>query len=123
MKKLNASIITTAVLSTLAATTAVEANTNPFSVSELPEGYMQLAQADTQTATPTKDSNTKKAQGSCGEGKCGDMMNGSKMKKGQESACGEMMKGKEGKCGMAKKAKVKKPAAKGGFGFLYSKDK
>ncbi|MDQ7090668.1 MAG: hypothetical protein Q9M50_08485 [Methylococcales bacterium] len=107
MKKLKASIVTTAVISAFGATTAAHAEANPFSVTELSEGYMQLAAADTKATTPAKNVKSKKADGACGEGKCGNMMEDGKMKKGQEAKCGEMMKGKEGKCGMKKKKDCK----------------
>ena len=42
-------------------------------------------------------------EGKCGEGMCGGMMQGDKMKKGMEGMCGDMMKGKEGSCGMGMK--------------------
>jgi len=50
--------------------------------------------ADTQ-ATEVKPADTKAA-----EATSSGMMDGDKMKKGMESACGAMMKGKEGACGM-----------------------
>lgn len=118
MKNLKVSIIGTAVISTFGSMTAVQAESNPFAVTELSEGYMQLAAfvggkptapaIEEKTATPAPASTTKKVDGACGEGKCGEMMKGDKMKKGMESTCGEMMKGKEGKCGMKKKCDHKK---------------
>ncbi|MCK4492547.1 MAG: hypothetical protein KAU26_00710, partial [Methylococcales bacterium] len=103
MKKLNATAITTAIISTLGVSATLHAESNPFAMSVLSDGYMQLAKADTTSAAP--ESTSKKSEASCGEGKCGDMMKDGKMKKGQEAACGEMMKGKQGACGMGKKAK------------------
>ncbi|MGR9052694.1 MAG: HvfA family oxazolone/thioamide-modified RiPP metallophore [Gammaproteobacteria bacterium] len=126
----------TAVVSALAAT-AVHAEANPFGMTELSSGYMQLAEgeksgemkcganmggemkcgANMNMAAPkapegkcagkkTETKVEKKAmEGSCGEGKCGAMMNDGKMKKGMESSCGAMMKGKEGSCGMNKDQK------------------
>jgi uncharacterized low-complexity protein len=70
------------------AVTAANAEANPFGMSELSQGYMQLAEAD------------KPAEAKVVEKKCAGMMDGDKMKKGMEASCGEMMKGKEGSCGM-----------------------
>jgi len=110
-----ATTIGTAVLTGLAAN--VNAESNPFAMTELSSGYMQLA-ADTHNkvtesgcgAAAKADSNAhdkhaapgqvKKAEGSCGAGQCGAMMSGGKMKPGMENSCGAMMKGKEGACGM-----------------------
>ena len=108
----------------------VSADANPFALTEMSSGYMQTladAKADADAANsktaqggcasnvkpphhephypanyPHKsaDDTSKKAEGSCGEGKCGAMMSGGKMNKGMESTCGAMMKGKEGSCGM-----------------------
>ena len=93
----------TAVISILTAT-SVNAETNPFAVSELSEGYMQVAQADTSYSVKPWGEEKAKKEAACGEGKCGGMMNGDKMKKGMESSCGAMMKGKEGACGEMDKA-------------------
>ena len=124
MKKINktplAAAMSTAVVSAFTAT-PVAAETNPFAMTELSEGYMQVAdgnysvvpwggatgkKADEASCGEGKcgegkcGENDKKAkEGKCGEGKCGDMMDGDKMKKGMESSCGAMMKGKEGACG------------------------
>jgi len=118
MKKLSktplAVAMGTAVLSGVAAN--ANADSNPFAMTELSNGYMQVAvkydakqshgacgsNATDASGNPAgkANTNTKKTEGSCGEGMCGAMMNGGKMKKGMESACGAMMKGKEGACGM-----------------------
>lgn len=122
MKKFNKTPLTlamgtTAVLSSFAAN--VNAESNPFAMSELSTGYMVAAAsnktghgacggnvADASGRRITKDSKSaapapaKKSEGSCGEGKCGGMMEDGKMKKGMEGKCGDMMKGKEGMCGM-----------------------
>ena len=58
---------------------------------------MQVAEADKNYKI--KPFPKKVEEASCGEGKCGSMMDGDKMKKGMEGQCGEMMKGKEGACG------------------------
>ncbi|MCK4494289.1 MAG: hypothetical protein KAU26_09545 [Methylococcales bacterium] len=82
----------TTLVSGLAATTAqANINTtpnnetqNPFEITDISTGYMQLAEADTK-----KD----KKEGSCGEGKCGTK----KDKMPKEVKCGYKMD--EGKCG------------------------
>jgi len=99
-----------AFVTSLAGTSVANAAENPFSMTELPSGYM------------ISDSDMK--EGKCGashmkekEGKCGEDMDKSKMKK--EGKCGEgMEKGdhhssdkmkKEGKCGEGMdKSKMKK---------------
>lgn len=132
MKKTNktplAAAMGAAFLSTFAAT-AVNAEANPFGMTELSTGYMQVAAADKAAemacgaamggmekpkaaegacAGNKKTEATKATEGKCGEGKCGAMMQGGKMKPGMEASCGAMMKGKEGSCG----AMPKDPAAK-----------
>jgi uncharacterized low-complexity protein len=107
-----------AVISSFAAT-AAQAEANPFGMTELSSGYMQVAEMKCgaemkmPAAPATKMSEgtcagnkptAKAKEGSCGEGKCGAMMQDGKMKAGLEKACGAMMKGKEGACGAAKAA-------------------
>lgn len=89
------------------------AESNLFGATELSSGYMQLAASEMACGAGMKMDMPKTAEGACAgkktassteptkatEGKCGDMMDGDKMKKGMESACGAMMKGKEGACG------------------------
>jgi uncharacterized low-complexity protein len=98
-----------ALISSVAAT-AVNAEANPFGVTELSSGYMQIAAAEMACGAGMKMEKPKTAEGACAgkkseagaktpEGKCGDMMDGDKMKQGMESSCGAMMKGKEGACG------------------------
>lgn len=138
MKKLNKApiiaAISTAMVSGLVAGTA-HAEANPFGMSEMSNGYMQLAgvvPAEDTTPKPgvvpaaksaemkcgasmnmdAPAATDKKAEGSCGEGKCGGMMSDGKMKAGMEQVCGAMMKGKEGACGEMKSAPA--PAAKSG---------
>jgi uncharacterized low-complexity protein len=132
MKKMNksplAAAMGAAIISTATATAHAEAN--PFGMSELNGGYMQLAAGEmacganmggmdksnmqppqNKTAegacagqkSTTAPAPAKAAEGKCGEGKCGGMMDDGKMKKGMESVCGAMMKGKEGSCGAMKK--------------------
>ena len=131
MKKINktplAAAMGAALISTFAAT-AANAEANPFGMTELSTGYMQVAEADVSKKTaemacgaamggmakpktpegacagskkPAAASTTKKAA----EGSCGDMMKDGKMKPGMEAACGAMMKGKEGACGDMMKGK------------------
>ncbi|WP_411728429.1 hypothetical protein [Methyloglobulus sp.] len=107
-----------ALISTFAPTPA-NAEANPFAMTELSSGYMQLAEmkcgasmgmgdmakpkaAEGACAGNKAAAATKKVEGACGEGKCGAMMKDGKMKAGMEKVCGAMMKGKEGACGMAK---------------------
>ena len=96
-----AAAIGTAVVSAFTAT-AAHAEANPFGMTELSDGYMQVAEASKGYTVIPATKTAKEA--SCGEGKCGSMMDGDKMKKDMEGKCGDMMKGKEGKCGAAKKA-------------------
>ncbi|MGD0958935.1 MAG: hypothetical protein ABSB19_03930 [Methylomonas sp.] len=126
MKKHNKTPLATAMGSLMISGFAVQANAdvNPFSVTELANGYTLAAghqysneltakegscgsNADkkTQGAAPKTGSSVKKAEGACGEGKCGGMMNNGKMKPGMENVCGAMMKNKEGSCGMNGSAK------------------
>ncbi len=132
MKKTNktplAAAMGAAFLSTFAAT-AVNAEANPFGMTELSTGYMQVAEAgkaaemacgaamggmekpkaaEGACAGNMKPDAAKATEGKCGESKCGAMMQGDKMKPGMEAACGAMMKGKEGSCG----AMSKDPAGK-----------
>lgn len=108
----------TAVLSGMAVN--VQADSNPFALSELANGYMVAEASNTKSnshgacggnvadangnridqAKSAKKPAAKSGEGSCGEGMCGGMMSGGKMKKGMEGMCGDMMKGKEGACGM-----------------------
>jgi uncharacterized low-complexity protein len=96
MKKINktplAAAMGVAFISTFAASGA-NAEANPFGMSELSQGYMQLAEAD-------KPAEPKAVEAKVVEKKCAGMMDGDKMKPGMESSCGAMMKGKEGMCGM-----------------------
>lgn len=124
MKKMNktplAAAMGAAFLSTIAAT-AVNAEVNPFGMTEMSAGYMQVAAADKAAemacgaamggmekpkaaegacaGNKKTDAAKPAVEGKCGESKCGAMMQGGKMKPGMEAACGAMMKGKEGSCG------------------------
>lgn len=77
-----------ALTAALGASAAVHAGTNPFGVTALDGGYMLLADAGDKT----------KAEGKCGEGKCGADM------KAGEGKCGGDQKATEGKCGGDQKA-------------------
>jgi uncharacterized low-complexity protein len=135
MKKINKTPLVTAMgaafLSTVAAT-AVNAEANPFGMTEMSTGYMQVAEADKAAemacgaamggmekpkakaaegacAGNKKPDTAKKAtEGKCGESMCGAMMQDGKMKPGMEMSCGAMMKGKEGACGNMSKDPVGK---------------
>ncbi len=144
MKKINktplAAAVGTAVVSAFTATVA-NADANPFAMTELSEGYMQVAEAN-YSVKPWggKKANeascgegkcgegkcggkAKAAEAKCGEAKCGSMMEDGKMKKGMESACGAMMKGKEGACGMKKATEGKCGEGKCGEGKCGGKAK
>ena len=126
MRKINktplAAAMGAALISTFAAT-AANAEANPFGMTELSTGYMQVAEADTAKKTGEMACGAAMGgmakpitpEGACAgskkpataatpatkatEGSCGDMMKEGKMKPGLEAACGAMMKGKEGACG------------------------
>ena len=129
MKKINKTPLSIAMgaafISTFAAT-AANAEANPFGMTELSTGYMQVAEADVSKKTAEMAcgasmggmAKPKTPEGACAgsaktttkvvpaegaakaaEGSCGDMMKDGKMKPGMEAACGAMMKGKEGACG------------------------
>ncbi|WP_455202833.1 HvfA family oxazolone/thioamide-modified RiPP metallophore [Kaarinaea lacus] len=69
---------TSALVGTLAATPIASANANPFTFSDLGNGYMV---ADAEGSKAKKD-------GSCGESKCGDKK-AKKVKKSKDGSCGE----------------------------------
>ncbi len=89
--------------STAQAEISLDNSVNPFTISELSNGYMQTAEAD-------KNGSDKMKGGSCGEGKCGGaMQKGSEEKTAEGNCAGNkpMPKGKdgksmEGKCGEGK---------------------
>ena len=125
MKKTNktplAAAMGVAFMSTFAVT-AANAEANPFGMTELSQGYMQVAEAEMKCGANMKmdDAHAKMPEAACAgkkaddakpadttatdakapEASCGNMMEDGKMKKGMEASCGEMMKGKEGACGM-----------------------
>jgi len=83
-------------------------NVNPFAITELSNGYMQMAKSD------NKDFGAKKMKaGACGEGKCGaSMMPAGALEKTVEGKCAgnkpmpwakkSTTKAMEGKCGEGK---------------------
>ena len=133
MKKINktplAAAMGAAFISTFAAT-AANAEVNPFGITELSSGYMQVAAADVAKKTGEMAcgaamggmAKPKTPEGACAgskkpaaaaatkatEGSCGAMMKDGKMKPGMEAACGAMMKGKEGACGKMMKGESMK---------------
>jgi uncharacterized low-complexity protein len=139
MKKLKksplAAAMGAAVISSLSANANAEAN--PFGMSELNSGYMQVAAGemacganmggmDKSSMGSMQPPANKTAEGACAgqktapapapakaaEGKCGNKMEGDKMKKGMENVCGAQMKGKEGACGTMMKGEMEKKEAK-----------
>jgi uncharacterized low-complexity protein len=102
MKKTNktpfAAAMGTAFLSTFAAT-AANAETNPFAMTDMNNGYMQVAEA-----SKSGEAMPGMKEGSCGEGKCGGAMQSAP--KTVEGACAGNKpapkaagKATEGKCG------------------------
>lgn len=93
-------------LSATAANAETNVNTDPFAMSELSNGYMNLAEADSDAGK------MKMKDGACGEGKCGSNMK-SGAKKAMEGKCAGKMesgakKAMEGKCGDKMKSGAKK---------------
>lgn len=109
----------TTLFSGLAVTTAqaeqfVGVDSNPFALTELVNGYMQVAEAD-----KSKQGDMKMKAGACGEGKCGASMTvpgalektaegkcaGNKPMPGEKKVDMKTMEGKcgEGKCGSSMK--------------------
>jgi len=85
-------------LATSSIANAAPSNSNPFTMSELSSGYMQVADAKEGKCGGAKPA---PAEGKCGEGKCGAA------KAKNEGKCGgakDMDKAMEGKCGGAKPA-------------------
>lgn len=94
----------TAIVTSLAASNAAAAtdsNTNPFAMTELSSGYMQMIAYGDKKTEGKEESHDKKygSEGKCGEGKCGDSK---EMKKNMEGKCGDKKSEKEGKCGEGK---------------------
>jgi uncharacterized low-complexity protein len=94
-KKPLAIAIGTVMAGSLPAVSTADADTNPFGMSELSSGYMQVAQAEMK----------------CGEGKCGGDKMKEQMKKMGEGKCAgakpaDGEKKAEGKCGVTKDQKA-----------------
>lgn len=89
----------------MSAAPIANADSNPFGMSNLDSGYMQVAEGKCGGSMKKDGDSKSKKEGSCGEGKdkgkkegsCGESM----MKTG-EGKCGEDKKMKEGKCGEGK---------------------
>ena len=84
-KKTLSIAVGTALGASLALSPMAMADTNPFGMTELQGGYMQIAGGH--------------GEGKCGEGKCGEGSCGSKS---AEGSCGGEKAGGEGKCGEGK---------------------
>jgi len=104
---LSLAIGTTALVGSLSAVSIVSANANPFSFSDLGNGYMV---ADHGGAKSKKD-------GSCGESKCGDDKANKATKKSKDGSCGES------KCGDDKAKKAPKKSKDGSCGESKCGDK
>lgn len=82
-------------LATSSIANAAPSSSNPFAMSDMSSGYMQVADAK-----EGKCGGAKPAQeGKCGEGKCGGAK---EMEKNMEGKCGGAKATKEGKCGEGK---------------------
>lgn len=90
------------------AVTAANAEANPFGMTELSQGYMQVAEAEMKCGANMKMDAAKDAEAKAPEASCGNMMEDGKMKAGMEASCGAMMKGKEGACGMMQSGETMK---------------
>ena len=116
MKKINktplAAAMGVAFISTFAASGA-NAEANPFGMTELSQGYMQLAEADKagemKCGAGMKMEKPKTPEGACA-GKKTDAKPADE--KAAEAQCGASMKGKEGACGAGMKAPETKPETK-----------
>ena len=85
---INKTKLSIALVASLAASSVVAVEQNPFAIASLDKGYM-VAAADTANDAKMKD-------GKCGEGKCGAA------KEKAAKAAAEKAKMKEGKCGEGK---------------------
>ena len=104
-----AAAVGTAVVSTFTAT-AANAEANPFEMTELSSGYMQLAEADKDKSKEMSCGESMgMKEGSCGEGKCGDMMKDVKVEEGK--CAGNKPKAKKSE-GPAEMNMMKKEEAK-----------
>ena len=92
----------------MTAAPVASADSNPFGMSKLPGGYVQVAEAEGKCGATDKKAEAKcgankseakcgankKKDGKCGEGKCGE--------KKKEGKCGDSKAKPEGKCGEGK---------------------
>ena len=114
MKKINktplAAAMGVAVISTFAATGA-NAEANPFGMTELSQGYMQLAEAE-KAGEMACGAGMKMDKPKTPEGACAGKKTEAKPTepKAAEAKCGAEMKGKEGACGAGMKTPDTKEA-------------
>ncbi len=102
-KKPLVAAIGTAAITSLSFAPSANAGQNPFGMSDLSNGYLELAEADKKAEGSCGDKMKKKAEGSCGEGKCGEGKCAGKKAEKAEGKCGDKKADKaEGKCGEGK---------------------
>lgn len=110
---LGATFVSGLTINSVMTSSAYAEDNNPFVLTELASGYMQLAESDTGEG--------KMKDGACGEGKCGSSMMGGGEEKNVEGQCAGNKpmpaeysdeKGKEGKCGEGKCGEAKCGASK-----------
>ena len=95
-------VIGAAIAGAMMATPAVAETANPFGMTELNSGYMQVAGSHGGKCGAGKcGGETKKSEGKCGAGKCGGDSKKSEGKCGA-GKCGGDAKKSEGKCGAGK---------------------
>ena len=90
-----------AFVASLAGTSVANAADNPFSMTELPSGYMVADSKEGKCGEGKCGGEKKAEEGKCGEGKCGGEKKAKEGKCG-EGKCGGEKKAKEGKCGEGK---------------------
>ena len=99
-----AAAVGVAFVSSLAASSTVVADDNPFSTADLDAGYQLAGEKGKEGSCGEKGKDGKCGEGKCGadkgaEGSCGEKgTEGSCGEKGAEGSCGEK-KGEEGSCG------------------------
>lgn len=101
-------VVGTALVGSLAAGELLaDSAANPFAMTELSGGYMQLADASgAGKPVPNGGQDSKQnMEGKCGEGKCGGKK---EMKQNMEGKCGGKKAEQEGKCGEGKCGSSKK---------------
>lgn len=103
---LGATFVSGLSMNAVMSTSALAEDSNPFLLTELPSGYMQLAENES-----SKGKAMKMKDGACGEGKCGSSMMEGAEEKNIEGQCAgnkpmpadySAKKGKAGKCGEGK---------------------